>query len=67
MLLQNGLAKSTRATYDAAWAKYHKYTMLSGHQSLPVTHNVLANWIAEEVQSNKVQTVKQYLSAQTHR
>ena len=28
-----------------------------------MTHNVLANWIAEEVQSNKVQTVKQYLSA----
>ena len=63
MLLQTDSAKSTRATYDTAWTKYHKYTTLNGYQALPITYNALANWIAEEVQFNKVQTIKQYISA----
>src|SRR5439155_14752971 len=62
-LLQNRLAKSTRTTYNAAWAKYSHYTSMNGFQTLPVTHNVLANWIAFELESNKVTTVKQYVSA----
>jgi hypothetical protein len=36
---------------------------MNGFQSLPVTHNVLANWIAFELESNKITTVKQYVSA----
>ena len=62
-LLENRLAKSTRTTYNAAWAKYSRYTSMNGFQMLPVTHNVLANWIAFELESNKITTVKQYVSA----
>ena len=36
---------------------------MNGFQTLPGTHNVLANWIAFELESNKVTTIKQYVSA----
>src|SRR5437667_11672384 len=35
---------------------------MNGFQMLPGTHNVLANWIAFELESNKVTTIKQYVS-----
>ena len=35
---------------------------MNDFQSLPVTHNVLAKWIAFELESNKITTVKQYVS-----
>ena len=62
-LLRNGLAESTRTAYTAAWANYERYTSKHGHQAIPVTFPVLANWIAEQVEFNKPETVKQYTAA----
>ena len=62
-LLWHGLAPSTRATYATAWANYERYATLHGHTKIPVKFEVLANWIAEEVEKNKPETIKTYVTA----
>ena len=36
--------------------------ILMNYQSLPITHNILINWIAHESKSNKNSIIKQYIS-----
>lgn len=61
-LLSNGLARSTRLTYVAAWSKYRQFALLHGYPAVPVTFELLANWITEQSRLSKPESLRQYLA-----